>query len=154
MHLVASSLSPLIMHSPHASETHYFPLNDYQGRRILLHTHGSAPFLQGVSPDYGLSFVIYSSGVSSCNPEGLTTTLDVRATLGRWALRYFTALASWCVGIVAIVMLQTWRQFGAGQGRRRRKHGSGRLHFLYMALPRHKFSILRMGFPEAIASHP
>ncbi|CAK5262528.1 unnamed protein product [Mycena citricolor] len=91
---------PLIAHTSHPSETHYFPLS---GSRILLHTHASAPHV--VSPLTGIEFTIYSS---ACRPT-LNISVDWTATLGRVATRYFTAVPAWAVGVVSILLLNAWR---------------------------------------------
>ncbi|KAJ7591454.1 PGAP1-like protein-domain-containing protein [Mycena floridula] len=104
---LAHLLPPLLVHKSHESEIHYFPLSGGDHRRILLHTHGSAPFIKQPSPQNGLSFDIYSSGSAGCLP-GISLGIDWTATFGRWASRYFTALATWSVGLVALIIFHGW----------------------------------------------
>ncbi|KAJ7693919.1 GPI-inositol-deacylase [Mycena rosella] len=95
-------LAPLLVHTSHPSETHYFPLNVLPSHRILLHTHSAAPHIRAdpaLAP--GLRFTVYSSGSLGCN-------IDWAATLGRWASRYFTALPSWATGVVAVILFHAW----------------------------------------------
>ncbi|KAK7470270.1 GPI inositol deacylase [Stygiomarasmius scandens] len=104
-------LPPLLMHTSHPSETHYFPLTFYPDRRILLHTHGWAPYVSSTSASSkGLDFVIYSSGSSGCSSSlsGFYLAIDWVATIGRWPTRYFTTIASWAVGIVSIILFQVF----------------------------------------------
>lgn len=96
---------PLIMHTPHATETHYFPLLGQQDRRILLHTHLPAPFIpQHVRLLKGLHFTIYSSQKSSDILIGLDITIDWSATFGQWASRYLNTIASWAAGVSALIL--------------------------------------------------
>jgi glycosylphosphatidylinositol deacylase len=61
----APLFSPLLMHTSHASEIHYYPLTS--DKTISLHTHSSAPYVPplGLTPSHGLNLTIYSSE-SSC----------------------------------------------------------------------------------------
>ncbi|KAF7355691.1 GPI inositol-deacylase [Mycena sanguinolenta] len=104
-------LAPLLVHTSHPSETHYFPLTVFPSHRILLHTHAAAPHVHSEragSP--GLRFTIYSSGSLSCKSDlvGFDLTIDWSATLGRWASRYFTVVPTWAVGVVAVILFQAW----------------------------------------------
>ncbi|KAJ6515465.1 PGAP1-like protein-domain-containing protein [Mycena sanguinolenta] len=104
-------LAPLLVHTSHPSETHYFPLTVLPSHRILLHTHAAAPHIhseRSVSP--GLRFTIYSSGSTSCKSDlvGFDLSIDWLATLGRWASRYFTVVPTWAIGVVAIILYQAW----------------------------------------------
>ncbi|KAF8806287.1 PGAP1-domain-containing protein [Phlegmacium glaucopus] len=105
-------MPPLLMHTSHATETHYFPLANLPNRRILLHTHLDAPFIQKMNHVPSLNFTIYSSGESGCSEEfsAFDISFDWYATLGRWASRYLHTLISWAAGIVSIVVFLAWRQ--------------------------------------------
>lgn len=109
-------LPPLIMHTSHVSETHYFPMNTISSRRILLHSHGSAPYAHPAPQPLGVHFNIYSSGLSGCDSDlqGFDISIDWFATLGRWAPRYFTALASWAVGIISLMLFKAWGEYDKG----------------------------------------
>ncbi|KAF5332027.1 hypothetical protein D9758_014587 [Tetrapyrgos nigripes] len=100
-------MPPLLMHTSHPSETHYFPLTFYHDHRVLLHTHGQAPYVPSTSnASNGLEFVIYSSGNSVCSSSlsGFHLSIDWLATLGRWPPRYFTTIACWAVAIVSVIL--------------------------------------------------
>ncbi|KAJ6539751.1 PGAP1-like protein-domain-containing protein [Mycena capillaripes] len=104
-------LAPLLVHTSHPSETHYFPLTVLPSHRILLHTHAAAPHVHSehaLPP--GLRFSVYSSGSLGCKAEltGLDLSIDWPATLGRWASRYFTILPTWAIGVVAVILFQAW----------------------------------------------
>ncbi|KAF8897930.1 PGAP1-like protein-domain-containing protein [Infundibulicybe gibba] len=98
---------PLIAHTSHPSETHYFPIDPTSDRPILLHTHGSAPYVS--PPRAGVEFSVYSvgSGGKICVEE-IQISIDWPTTLGRWAPRYLTTLVSWSIGIVALVIFSAW----------------------------------------------
>jgi len=103
---------PLIMHTSQSSETHYFPVPNSPSHRILLHTHSSAPYIP--SPPSllprGVNLTIYFSGFVGCRSgiAGFDVHVDWSATLGRWASRYPMTLASWAVGVVALVVFDAW----------------------------------------------
>ncbi|KAJ7682382.1 PGAP1-like protein-domain-containing protein [Mycena polygramma] len=104
-------LAPLLVHTSHPSETHYFPLTVLPSHRILLHTHTAAPHVHSehtLPP--GLHFSVYSSGSLGCKSEfaGLDLSIDWPATLGRWTSRYFTVLPTWAIGVVAVIVFQAW----------------------------------------------
>ena len=106
-------MPPLLMHTSHAAETHYFPLANLPNRRILLHTHLDAPFIPKTShASSSLNFTIYSSGESGCREEFSTfdISFDWYPTLGRWASRYLHTLISWAAGIVSIIVFIAWGQ--------------------------------------------
>ncbi|KAL4247022.1 GPI inositol-deacylase [Abortiporus biennis] len=95
-------LYPLLQHTSHPSETHYYPLR----KPVLLHTHGSAPYLP--TPfNRGINLTVYTS--SECQLDTLEVTVDWWGTVGRWGVRYWSAVASWAVGIVAFVTFNAWR---------------------------------------------
>ncbi|KAJ6616258.1 PGAP1-like protein-domain-containing protein [Mycena sp. CBHHK59/15] len=104
-------LLPLLVHTSHPSETHYFSLTVLPSHRILLHTHSAAPHIR-LDPALasGLSFTVYSAGSPDCQSDlvGLELGIDWSATLGRWASRYFTVLPSWATGVVAVILFQAW----------------------------------------------
>ncbi|KAF8213968.1 PGAP1-like protein-domain-containing protein [Mycena galopus ATCC 62051] len=104
-------LAPLLVHTSHPSETHYFPLTVVPSHRILLHTHAAAPHIRperNLLP--GVRFSVYSSGSLGCKSDLVAFDLgiDWPATLGRWASRYFTALPTWAIGVVAVILFQAW----------------------------------------------
>ncbi|KAK2465990.1 hypothetical protein APHAL10511_001631 [Amanita phalloides] len=111
--LVACSdtlLSPLILHTPHPIEMHYFPLHRSPGRRILLHSHSPAPFIDTppVPASVGLHFTVYSAMKQSCGPLVLEVEIDWSATVGRWVSRYPTTVVIWATGITALLMFNAW----------------------------------------------
>ncbi|KAJ8085833.1 GPI inositol deacylase [Marasmius tenuissimus] len=99
-------LNPLLVHTSHPSETHYFPLTLPQPRRILLHTHRVAPYIHSRNSD-GLKIVVYSSDLSG-KLKGLRLDIDWMGTLGRWSSRYFTTLPCWVVGVVSLVFFEAF----------------------------------------------
>ncbi|KAL0950184.1 hypothetical protein HGRIS_010177 [Hohenbuehelia grisea] len=106
-------LPPLVMHTSHQAETHYYPLMPIStpSHRILLHSHGAAPYVSSISGLIGgLRFVIYSSGASGCDADivGLRINLDWSATIGRLVSRYPTTVVCWAVGVVALVLFGAW----------------------------------------------
>lgn len=106
-------LPPIIMHASQPTETHYYPIHA-RGRRILLHTHRSAPYISSTAASYApLDFTIYSSGSIGCNMPGFSLGVDWPATLGRWAPRYLTALITWSVGIVSVIICSNFDRGGA-----------------------------------------
>ena len=113
IHLVVTDalMPPLLMHTSHSTETHYFPLANLPNRQILLHTHLDAPFIQKTShAPSSLNFTIYSSGESACREESsaFEISFDWYATLGRWASRYLHTLISWAAGVVSIIIFIAW----------------------------------------------
>ncbi|KII95293.1 hypothetical protein PLICRDRAFT_34135 [Plicaturopsis crispa FD-325 SS-3] len=98
-------LHPLLMHTSQPSEAHYYPLA--LSRPIHLHSHSSAPYIPDIRPlqHRGLDLTIYASG---CHISEFDITVDWWATIGRWGTRYHTTLASWAVGVVAIMLFRAW----------------------------------------------
>lgn len=103
-------LLPLLQYTSHPSETHYFPLAP--NWPILLHTHASAPFIPS-SYSHGLNLTIYTTGEDGCAVEHLELSVDLWATLGRWGVRYAAPAASWAVGVVGILLHDSWRSADA-----------------------------------------
>ncbi|KAJ3555841.1 hypothetical protein NM688_g2357 [Phlebia brevispora] len=98
-------LNPLVQHTSHPSETHYYPLSS--SSPILLHTHGAAPFIS--SPyNHGLNLTIYTSGEGGCVLKDLEITVDWWTTIGRWGVRYAAPTATWAVAIIAVVLFDAW----------------------------------------------
>ncbi|TFK43831.1 GPI-inositol-deacylase [Crucibulum laeve] len=101
-------LPPLLAHTSHSVETHYFPLSGQQDRRLLLHTHIPAPYIprSPLQATHGLNFTIYSSSAIGCGKDvhALHISIDWRGTLGRWASRYLSTLVSWAAGVSALVL--------------------------------------------------
>lgn len=98
-------LAPLLQHTSHPAETHYFPLKS--AAPILLHTHASAPFVSS-QYSHSLNLTIYTTGESQCMPRKLEVTVDVWATLGRWGTRLAAPAASWAVAVVGLLMHDSW----------------------------------------------
>ncbi|KIJ69807.1 hypothetical protein HYDPIDRAFT_104430 [Hydnomerulius pinastri MD-312] len=101
-------LPPLLLHSSHSSEIHYYPLSSKMP--IALHTHSSAPYMPPLNgaPSHGLNLVIYSSGASCHDANELFLTIDWWATAGRIGTRYPTTLLSWGIGIVSLLLFHSW----------------------------------------------
>ncbi|KAH9948731.1 GPI-inositol-deacylase [Amylocystis lapponica] len=95
---------PLLQHTSHPAETHYYPLAS--SRPIFLHTHATGPY--HTSRVRGLVLTVYSSGEDTCAVESLALRVDWWGTLGRWGPRYASAVASWAVGIVALLLFYVW----------------------------------------------
>ncbi|KAI0638526.1 GPI-inositol-deacylase [Trametes polyzona] len=108
---VDTLLLPLLTHTSHPSETHYYPLAPTFPRRILLHTHASAPYIVSEFRE-GHKLFVHSSG--ECWVDELQLSVDWWASIGRWGSRYGTAAACWAVGIVAIVFWDLWRSVESG----------------------------------------
>ncbi|CAA7258574.1 unnamed protein product [Cyclocybe aegerita] len=106
-------LPPLIVHTSHPAETHSYPLISGPDRRILLHTHSDAPFIdRRTAHGSSLAFRIYSSGEQGCRKElsKLVLTIDWTATVGRWVSRYLHTVVGWAAGVASLVIFWTWRQ--------------------------------------------
>ncbi|KAF9567400.1 GPI-inositol-deacylase [Agrocybe pediades] len=103
---------PLLMHTSHPAETHYFPISRSNGDgRILLHTHLAAPYIdQSQHFPSSLNFTIFSSGETECRKgfSELEIAIDWSATMARWSSRYLTTMVGWSAGIVALVFFQAW----------------------------------------------
>lgn len=95
---IDSLLPPLLEHASF-SEAHFHPLT--QSRKLLLHTHTSAPFTS--SPySRGLNLTLYSS--PDCQVASLRLRIDWWGSLGHAGVRYWTAVPGWAVGIVMWLM--------------------------------------------------
>ncbi|CAL1700352.1 unnamed protein product [Somion occarium] len=103
-----SLLLPLLQHTSHPSETHYFSLSLPPPRKVLLHTHASAPYI--TPPAHGFNLSIYSSG--ECRLSSVEVTVDLWGTLGRWGMRYWSAVLSWSVALVASLIFDAWSVSG------------------------------------------
>ncbi|KAL1721710.1 PGAP1-like protein-domain-containing protein [Schizophyllum commune] len=105
-------LQPLLSHTSHPSETHYFPLRPGQNRNVLLHTHLPAPYIHDPRPQPGITFSIHSSGSAGCQHDlaGVRISIDWPTAVGRWTTRYFTTLATWSVAIVALTIFVAWSE--------------------------------------------
>ncbi|KAH9855008.1 GPI-inositol-deacylase [Lenzites betulinus] len=103
---VDTLLLPLLTHTSHPSETHYHPLAPTFPRRVLLHTHASAPYIASEYRE-GHKLVIHSSG--ECWVNEIQISVDWWASIGRWGTRYGTAAACWAVGIMSIVLWDVWK---------------------------------------------
>lgn len=116
-HTLDTLFPPLLVHTSHASETHYFPLASVHNGRTLLHAHLGAPFI-----DHNLHFPSYVNLtiISSADPEcrrdftEFRITIDWTATLGRWAPRYLHTLVSWAAGVASLVVFFGWAQYDTG----------------------------------------
>ncbi|KAI0371559.1 GPI-inositol-deacylase [Pilatotrama ljubarskyi] len=98
-------LLPLLTHTSHPSETHYYPLAPTFPRRILLHSHASAPYIASEHP-VGHKLTVHSSG--ECWVTEIELTLDWWGSIGRWGTRYWAAAVCWGVGIMGIVLWDVW----------------------------------------------
>ncbi|KAF7332412.1 GPI inositol-deacylase [Mycena kentingensis (nom. inval.)] len=109
--------APLLAYTSQPAETHYFPLLVPPARKILLHTHSSAPHvhIDGVSPR-GVDFSIYASGPSGCKSTlvGFDINIDWSSSFGRLASRYFAVIPVWATGIVAFILFQAWGHADVG----------------------------------------
>lgn len=111
-------MPPLLIHTSSPEETHYFPLAKVSNKRILLHTHLTAPFIDETRHfPSALNFTIYSSSSSDCRDEfaAFNLVIDWSATLGRWASRYLTTLVAWSAGVAATVVFLAWSQQDSDQ---------------------------------------
>ncbi|KZT05617.1 PGAP1-domain-containing protein [Laetiporus sulphureus 93-53] len=108
---------PILQHTSHQSETHYFSLDPHSPRKpILLHSHASGPFLPPTAPAAGKGFnlTVYSSDERGCALESMVLTVDWWGSLGRWAGRYAQAAVAWGVGICALILHYAWSVTEAG----------------------------------------
>ncbi|GJJ07529.1 hypothetical protein Clacol_001731 [Clathrus columnatus] len=105
-------LPPLILHKSNSSESHF---HSTDGQRvILIHTHSSGPFIPlNKEERYGITLDIYSSG--ECGISSFEFTVDWQATLATWGLRYWTTVVAWSIGVVAIVIGQSWHEWENGE---------------------------------------
>lgn len=107
----AALLPPLVLHKSKTSESHFHLTNGQ--RTILIHTHSSGPFIPSDEENrHGVTLDIYSSG--ECGISSFELTVDWQATLATWGLRYWTTVAAWSIGIVAIVIGKSWREWENG----------------------------------------
>ncbi|PFH49243.1 hypothetical protein AMATHDRAFT_148079 [Amanita thiersii Skay4041] len=102
--------APLLVHTAQPIETHFFPLYGKSKRRILLHSHGAAPYVESwyASHQEGLKLTIYSSAEPGCTVKSLDLQIDWSATLGRWVSRYPTTIVIWAAGITSLLMFWAW----------------------------------------------
>lgn len=111
---IGARFPPLLAHTSHPDETHYFPLTDHSNR-ILLHTHLPAPFVTTSKSDAkGLVLDVFSSGISECTNvvDGIKVSIDWSATFGRWATRYWTSAIVWSVGVTSLIIFYSWDSNG------------------------------------------
>ncbi|GBE79854.1 GPI inositol-deacylase [Sparassis crispa] len=134
-------LSPILQHTSHPSETHYYPLHP-SARPILLHSHASGPFIS--RPARGFTLTIFSSGENACNINRLKIRFSWWGTLGRWGVRYGTAAASWSVGVVALVIFHAWSLTDASG--RTPSVSLALSHFAHQRLPQLLFLSLAISF--------
>ena len=80
------------MHQSQDAETHYFSLFNANNAkspetRILLHTHGQAPYVPASTSSSGMTLRIYSSGLSGCSGDlsGFDLHIDWRNLLS-WVI--------------------------------------------------------------------
>ncbi|KJA29745.1 hypothetical protein HYPSUDRAFT_60597 [Hypholoma sublateritium FD-334 SS-4] len=108
---------PLLMHTSHTTETHYFPLTSVNNGRTLLHAHLGAPF---IDHNFHLPSYVNLTIISSADPEcrralaEFRITIDWTATLGRWASRYLHTLVSWAAGVASLVVFFGWAKHDTG----------------------------------------
>ncbi|CCM00426.1 uncharacterized protein FIBRA_02458 [Fibroporia radiculosa] len=107
-------LPPLLQHTSHPSETHYFRLvaQEPSPRPILLHSHASGPFLSSdiKHPIFstGCNLTIYSSNEQKCAVSSIEISIDWWGTLGRWGSRYAQAAVTWGGGVCALLICSFW----------------------------------------------
>ncbi|KAF9006681.1 PGAP1-like protein-domain-containing protein [Cyathus striatus] len=110
-YICSDPFPPLLMHTSHSAETHYFPLFNTDDRVISLHTHFPAPYITWKStPSHGLNFTIIWTGNTDCT-RGLSSihvSVDWTATVGRWAPRYINTLISWATAVSSLVVFYGW----------------------------------------------
>lgn len=104
-------IPPMLHHVSSESESHFHSLASSDP--ILLHSHSSGPFLDPATP--GMYLRVYSAGGSeSCSLTGLSVRLNWQASMGRWALRFWSSLVVWGVGVAAIGMAWSWLRWERG----------------------------------------
>jgi len=103
------------MQSSSTVETHYFPATTSSNRRLLLHSHLSAAFVDQSA--HVMNLTIYSSGEPQCrqNLKALVISIDIPASLGRCASRYLNGMVSWGIGVVSIVIFLAWSKEDFGR---------------------------------------
>jgi len=103
------------MQSSNAVETHYFPAMTSSNRRILLHSHLSAPFVD--HSVHVMNLTIYSSGELQClqSLKALDISIDIPASLVRCSSRYLNGIVSWGIGVVSIIIFLAWRKEDFGR---------------------------------------
>ncbi|KDQ64460.1 hypothetical protein JAAARDRAFT_116582 [Jaapia argillacea MUCL 33604] len=101
-------LPSLLQHTSSPSESHYHPLTP-SSLPNLLHTHSTGPYIPSPSTS-GLNLTIYTS--NQCPLDGITLGVDWRSTLGRWGTRYWSAVLSWGIGVVGIIL---WQSLGVAE---------------------------------------
>jgi len=101
-------LPPLLEHTS-PPEAHFHPLT--LSRPSLLHTHTGAPF---TSPPHsrGVHLTLYAS--PDCKVASLHLRIDWWGSLGRAGARYWKALPSWAVGVVAWTLFSALGVFERG----------------------------------------
>ncbi|KAG8923767.1 GPI inositol deacylase [Tulasnella sp. 417] len=92
-------IPPLLQHLSSGPESHFHAVRPNQP--FLLHGHAKGPFVStSPSSHSGLRLRLYASP-ESCPVQSLRISVDWWSTLGRVALRYWTVVVVWGVGVVA-----------------------------------------------------
>ncbi|KIO23662.1 hypothetical protein M407DRAFT_9313 [Tulasnella calospora MUT 4182] len=94
-----SLISPLLQHLSSGPESHFHAVRSSQP--FFLHGHATGPFvLASPSSQPGLHLRLYATP-ESCTVQSLRITVDWWSTLGRVALRYWSVVVVWGVGVVS-----------------------------------------------------
>ncbi|KAG8884777.1 GPI inositol deacylase [Tulasnella sp. 331] len=104
-------IPPMLHHVSSSSESQFHLL--LSADPILLHSHSSGPFMDPVKP--GMYIRVYSmSYVEGCSLSGLSIRVDWRASIGRWALRYWSSLVVWGISVASMGMAWSWFRWEQG----------------------------------------
>lgn len=77
-----------------------------QSHPLILHTHSSGPYVYSTQ-SRGLNLTLYTTSSSDCI-SGFDIQVDWWSTLGRFGSRYATTVLSWSVGVVSLILFETW----------------------------------------------
>ncbi|KAI0026660.1 hypothetical protein K488DRAFT_92140 [Vararia minispora EC-137] len=96
---------PLLAHtSQYTNKSYFHPLSISQPAR--LHSHTSRPFLLPASP--GLNVTLYTSSEPVCDLRALEIRIDIGASVGRIAVRYWMAVPAWGAGVAGYLLYGAW----------------------------------------------
>ncbi|KAH7105481.1 PGAP1-domain-containing protein [Auriculariales sp. MPI-PUGE-AT-0066] len=95
---------PLLLHEASDSESHFYSLQG--GAGVSIHSHSHGPFLPRQAGHERSRLTIISP--STCGVARIQARIDWYASIGQWALRFWGAVATWAIGIVALVCLHSW----------------------------------------------
>ncbi|KZW04344.1 PGAP1-domain-containing protein [Exidia glandulosa HHB12029] len=97
-------MPPVALHQSSMAELHLHPLYPRSSTRI--HSHASGPFIPRREVALGTELTVLTTG--DCVVSRIDVSVDWWHSLGIWATRYWGAIATWGVGIVAIAILRAW----------------------------------------------